>query len=183
MAFDGEGQLADIEGIGPVDIEHKAVRLFWSAPVRDASAGVDIGGQVGIQKGEAGQVPGGAQAGQELDNLGVHAAVDTADQRKILDRSDLQILLQNPAQAQGQIPFAVDFSVVEAVVLHVLDEIGKEEALAVLPAQGVLHSQDEGILVGVRERVFEMSVLKMHLRRAPLDKGYSRGGRQQEHEG
>lgn len=183
MAFDGEGQLADSEGIGPVDVEHKAVRLSWGAPIRDPSAGIDVSGQVGIQKGEARQVPGRAQAGQKLDDLGVHAAVDTADQRKILDRSDLQILLQNPAQAQGQIPFAVDFSVVEAVVLHVLDEVGKEEALAVLPAQGVLYSQDEGILVGVRKRVFEMAVLKMHLRRTPLNQGCGRRGRQQEHEG
>ena len=152
-------------------------------PVRDTSAGVDIGGQVGIQKGEARQVPGRAQAGQKLDDLGVYATVDTADQRKVFDRSDLQILLQNSAQAQGQIPFAIDFSVVEAVVLDVLDEVGKEEALTVFPAQGVLHGQDEGILVGVRERVFEVPVLKVHLRRAPLDKGYSWGGRQQEHEG
>ena len=161
MTFDGEGQLADSEGVGPVDVEHKAVRLFGSASVRDASAGVDVGGQVGIQEGKAGQVPGRAQARQELDDLGVHAAVDTADQRKILDRSDLQILLQHPAQAQGQIPFTVDVGVVEAVVLDILDEVGKEKALAILPAQGVLHGQDKGVLVGVRERVFEVAVLKM----------------------
>ena len=102
-------------------------------------------------------------------DLGVYAAVDPTEQRKILDRSNLQILLQYPARTQRKIPFAVDFGVVEAVMPDILDEVGKEEALAVFPAQGVLQSQDKGILVGVRKGVFEMSVLKVHLRRAPLN--------------
>ena len=55
------------------------------------------------------------------------------------------------AQAQIQIPFPIDVGVVEAVVLDVFNEVGKEEALTIFPAEGVLYSQDEGVLVGVRE--------------------------------
>ena len=180
VALDRKGQALDGERVGPVDVEQEAVALLGRAAVGDAAAIVDVRGEVGIQKREAGQVPRRAQPGQEFDDLGVRAAVDAGDDREVLDRSDGEVLLRDLAQAEIDVELAVDVVVVEAVVVRVFDEVREKEALAVRPAHDVLQGQDGRVFVAARERVFDQTILKLDFARPPLHERRRGRGRQQD---
>ena len=150
---------ADLEGERPTDVDHEAVARPGSTTLLDTAAGVDEGGQVGVEEHEARHLPGHPHAGQVLQDIGVPVEVDTTNDRDVPDRPQPELCVGQLAEAQCWIPLPVDVLVVETVMTAIIEDVDKEEAVPQLPAQRILHGEDGGVLPSARERVRELAIL------------------------
>ena len=161
MAKEPEGLTAGSKGGPPIDVEYKAVARCGRTAVRCAAAGVDQGGQVGVDKEEARYVPRSPDAGQVFEDVGIRIGIESSDYGNISDGTEADLCSRQFANAEGWIPFSVDTFVVEAVRNAIFQEVDKKETVAILPLRCLLHGEDRGVFRGTGKRVCEFAVLKL----------------------
>ncbi len=134
MAGEPERLAADVEGGAPTDVEHKAVARPGRPAASGAAAGIDEGGQVGVQKHEAWYAPGEPHAGQILQDVGIAVDVDAADEGDVPDGPTADHPVRQLPEAQRRIPLAVEVLVVEAIGGAVVEDVDEDKAVAECPA-------------------------------------------------
>ena len=94
MAEEPEGLTAGSKGSSPTDVEYKAVARCGRAAVRCAAAGVDQGGQDGVDKEEARYVPRSPDTGQVFEDIGIGVGIESSDYGNISDGTEAELRIR-----------------------------------------------------------------------------------------
>jgi hypothetical protein len=113
MALEAELLAADIDRIGPVDIDHEGIVLLRRTAAGNPLVGVDIGGEIGIEEGEARDVPLQTYARQELQHIGIRIEVDPAKQANVPQDAVAVVDADDLAGAEVEVGLAVGVLVIE----------------------------------------------------------------------